>query len=312
MGTDDLNVLIKARALCKKRVRAFFDARSVAEVDAPALQPFAVTDLHIDCMRVDFAGITNYLQSSPEYFMKRLLCAGSGDIYSLAFAYRDGEKGHRHHPEFLMLEWYRLDWDEQRLMTEVADLLAYLGIAVADVQTLDYGTFFESETGLNPHSCETVELQACAGEIAGTDYSEELRNICLDMIFSLKLEPQLPEGLVFVHNYPACQSALATVVEDAAGHPVARRFEAFIDRMEIANGYFELTDSEALRQRFGHDNKLRQLAGKPKIAIDERLLSAMQTGLPQCAGVALGLDRVLMKLLGCERIEEVMLEGWLD
>lgn len=311
MKTDPLNALINYRAQLKNKVRDFFAERNVTEIDAPALQPFAVTDLHIDCLNVDLAGVPHYLQSSPEYFMKRLLCAGAGDIYSLAYAYRDGEKGRRHNPEFLMLEWYRLGWDEQRLMLEVTDLLSFLGLAFSEVQTLDYGNFFEIHTGLNPHRCETGELQAYAGEIAAADFSDELRSICLDMIFSLKLEALLPEGLVFVHNFPACQSALATVAEQESGYPVARRFEAFIDGMEIANGYHELTDTEALRQRFEQDNKLRQQAGKPEMAIDERLLSAMEKGMPTCAGVALGLDRVLMSLLGCERIEQVMPGGYL-
>jgi elongation factor P--(R)-beta-lysine ligase len=296
---------LRYRAKILAQIRQFFEVRDVLEVDVPVLSETAVTDLHIDCLQTQVGGAIQYLQSSPEYFMKRLLASGSGPIYSLGKAFRDGELGRRHHPEFTMLEWYRTSWDECQLIEEVTLLLQELGLD-CDVQMLMYGDVFEQVVGLNPHAVPLAQLQQKAGSIAGDDFSNESRSTCLDLIFSLSVEPQLPDGLVFIRNYPACQAALARLGKDEAGNTIARRFEAFLNGVELANGYYELIDPVEQKSRFDADLALRQAEGKPAMFLDTQLLAAMDSGLPSCAGVALGVDRLLMQLLDIGDISHVM------
>ncbi len=299
---------LRCRAKVQAQIRQFFEARDVLEVDVPVLSETGVTDLHIDCLHTQVSGDIRYLQSSPEYFMKRLLASDSGSIYYLGKAFRDGEVGHRHRPEFTMLEWYRAGWDECQLMGEVASLLCELGLKHSP-QTLMYADVFENITWLNPHSAVLAELQSRASHISGSDFSDESRSTCLDLIFSLSVEPQLPDGLVFVHNYPVCQSALAKIGKDQAGNTVARRFEVFLNGVELANGYCELVDPVEQKSRFDADAVLRQAMKKTTMPVDTKLLAAMESGLPDCAGVALGVDRLLMQLLGIDDISHVMSFG---
>lgn len=296
---------LRHRAKILAHIRQFFEIRDVFEVDVPVLSETGVTDLHVDCLQTRVSGNTQYLQSSPEYFMKRLLASGSGSIYYLGKAFRDGELGRRHHSEFTMLEWYRTGWDECQLIEEVASLLRELGLDY-DVQTLMYGDVFEQVVGLNPHAAPLAELQQKAASIAGSDFSNESRSTCLDLIFSVSVEPQLPSGLVFIRNYPACQAALARLSKDEGGNTTARRFEAFLNGIELANGYYELIDPVEQKSRFDADIALRRAAGKPVMPVDTKLLTAMESGLPTCAGVALGVDRLLMQLLGADDISRVM------
>lgn len=277
------------------------------EVDVPALGLTGVTDVHIDCPRLDRPE-PGYLQSSPEYYMKRLLAAGSGSIFYLGKAYRAGELGPRHYPEFTLLEWYRNDWDEHLLMAEVSALLAEAGVVPANQAPAKttYRSIFQQATGIDPLAAELASLRRYASETAGQDFSKDDRSTCLDLIFSLVVEPVLPGGLVFVHDYPVCQAALAETTVDQQGQKVARRFEVFIDGMELANGYFELRDADELRQRFMADNEKRRALGRSEMPLDEALLAAMAAGLPACAGVALGIDRLLMQLLGAGHIREVL------
>ena len=300
---------LRYRAKVLAQIRQFFEVRDVFEVDVPVLSEAGVTDLHIDCLQTQVGGDTQYLQSSPEYLMKRLLASGSGSIYYLGKAFRDGELGRRHHSEFTMLEWYRTGWDEHQLIEEVALLLRELGLG-CDVKTLMYGDIFEQVIGLNPHVVSLAELQQKAASIAGSDFSNESRSTCLDLIFSLSVEPVLPQGLVFICHYPACQAALARLDKDQEGNAIARRFEAFLNGVELANGYYELIDAVEQKSRFGADVALRQAVGKPAMPIDTKLLSAMESGLPTCAGVALGIDRLLMQLLGVDDISSVMPFGY--
>lgn len=293
------------RAKTLAQIRQFFEVRDVLEVDVPVLSETGVTDLHIDCLQTQVGGVIQYLQSSPEYFMKRLLASGSGSIYSLGKAFRDGELGRRHHPEFTMLEWYRTSWDECQLIEEVTLLLQELGLD-CDVQTLMYGDIFEQVVGLNPHTVPLAQLQQKASSIADDDFSNESRSTCFDLIFSLSVEPQLPDGLVFIRNYPACQAALARLGKDEAGNTIARRFEAFLNGVELANGYYELIDPVEQKSRFDADLALRQAEGKSAMSVDTQLLAAMDSGLPRCAGVALGVDRLLMQLLNIDDISHVM------
>ena len=296
---------LRQRARLLSLIRAFFDGAGALEVDVPVLADTGVTDLHIDCLQTRVNGRVQYLQSSPEYYMKRLLAAGSGSIYFLGRAFRDGESGRRHNPEFTLLEWYRQGWDEHQLMAELASLVTALEPAWG-VDKYRYTDLFKRATGLDPHSAPLADIRDCASSLADTTFHGDERSTCLDLIFSLAVEPSLPQGLVLVHDYPACQAALARLGRDEDGNPVARRFEAFLNRMELANGYFELTDPAEQRRRFEADLTLRKAAGKPPVPCDEYLLSALEAGLPPCAGVALGVDRLLMQWLGLGNIRDVL------
>ena len=303
---DSVRQLLVQRAALKSAIRQFFAERDVLEVDVPAMAAAGVTDPNIENIVAKVNGRELFLQSSPEYGLKRLLTAGSGDIYSLNYAYRDSESGDRHRPEFLMLEWYRTGWDEGRLMEEVAELFRSVGFGNITSLTLDYGDIFAETTGLDPLACDDASLQSLASQLAGADFSKEPRSTCLDLLFGLLVEPELPGGLVFVRHYPACQQALARLDTNRKGQLIARRFEAFYDRLETANGYYEITNPEELRERFAADQQQRSAMGKPFREIDQALLAAMGSGLPACAGVALGVDRLLMQLLGKTDIAEVL------
>lgn len=302
--TATLETLVQ-RAKLLSHLRAHFVVTGAMEVDVPVLAESCVSDLHIDCLKTRVNGRVQYLQSSPEYYMKRLLASGCGSIYYLGKAFRDGEVGPRHNPEFTMLEWYRLGWDECQLMAELAELLSPL-IADLHVVTYAYAQVFEGATGIDPHDADLEVVRKYASTLSGGCFAQESRSTCLDLIFSLAVEPTLPNGLVFIHDYPACQSALARVDTNHRGQEIARRFEAFLNRVELANGYYELTDPEEQKNRFLADMALRKSAGKPQPPVDEKLLAALSHGLPGCAGVAMGVDRLLMQLLKLNTLAESM------
>ncbi|OUS12664.1 EF-P lysine aminoacylase GenX [Gammaproteobacteria bacterium 53_120_T64] len=298
------DALIK-RARLLAQVRDFFALRRVLEVDVPVLGARTVSDPHLDSVYTELP--QRYLQTSPEYFMKRLLATGCGPIYSLAKAFRAGDRGHRHNPEFTLLEWYRPGWDENQLMEELADLLVSVAcVSHETAQRVSYRDIFLATVNLDPHQASLAALAELAGDVAQRDMSDESRATCLDVIFSFEIEARLPPGVVFVQDYPACMSALAQLGVDACGVTVARRFEVFLDRSELANGYFELLDADEQRRRFQSDNQQRRAMGKPEMLADEKLLAALEAGLPSCAGVALGIDRLLMHLMGAEHIAEVI------
>ncbi|WP_019603318.1 EF-P lysine aminoacylase EpmA [Teredinibacter turnerae] len=299
------------RAQMIQQVRSFFAARSVLEVDVPVIGRATVTDLNLDSLCVTHAvgsagsTLSGYLQTSPEFFMKRLLAAGSGDIYYLGKAFRADESGRIHNPEFTMLEWYRCAMDDRALSDEVVSLCRAIQPSV-DVVVTEYGAVFEQHTGLNPHTCSTETLADYARAHLGVDWFDEPRGLWLDLLFTHCVEPQLGDGLVVIRDFPACQCALARVVPDETGVPVARRFEVYWGGIELANGYWELVDAQEQRARFMQDNKARVAQGKPEIALDNDFLAALDAGLPECAGVALGIDRLLMCASGCSQIGEVM------
>lgn len=297
---------LRSRAELQANIRQFFQSARVMEVDVPVLSETGVTDLNIDCIQAQVFGTTQYLQSSPEYYMKRLLASGLGSIYYMGKAFRNSESGRRHQPEFTMLEWYRSGWDEHQLINEVTALLQHLGLDAGSPKIVRYEEIFEQIVGLNPHQSSLVDIQVFTSDLAGNDFSGESRSTCLDLIFSIAVEPKLPEGLVFVHDYPACQSALAQLGQDSDGNTIARRFEAYLNGMELANGYYELVDAVELKSRFNADIALRQAAGKSPMIEDQALLAAMESGLPSCAGVALGVDRLLMQLLNIDDISQVL------
>ncbi len=268
---------LQRRAQVLRQIREFFYTRQVLEVQTAALASTSVTEPNIDSIAVADYG---YLQTSPEYQMKRLLAAGAPSIYQLGPAFRHGEAGRLHNPEFTLLEWYRLGFDEVQLMAEVAELVD----AVLGVGEFSYLTYAE----------------LLAVEPGSLDSDQE------DLLLLQRLDELLEQGQrrVFITHYPASQAALAKL--HAADSSVAARFELVVDGVELANGYHELTDAAELRQRFERDQALRHNKGKAAMAIDEQLLAAMEAGLPNCAGVALGVDRLVMQALGATSVQAGM------
>lgn len=296
---------LEARARLYGQIRRFFCERGVLEVEVPVLAGRFVSDPFIQPVTASCGGAAAYLQSSPEYAIKRLLAEIPRSVYSLGKAFRDGEISARHNCEFTLLEWYRLDFDDRALMREVAELVA-LALPGVNVSYCSYRAWFDEAFGLDPHRAGEAELQALAAGYIEIDGEGLSRDDWLDLLITHVLEPRLPPGLTFIYDYPATQAALARIVPDETGQPVARRFEAFLNGMELANGYWELTDAREQARRFAADRARRKALGLPDIAADERLLAAMEKGLPDCAGVALGVDRLLMQMLGASHIEQVL------
>ena len=261
------------------------------EVQTPLLGRFGVTDPSIQAIE----SADGLLQSSTEYHQKRLLSAAVGDNYTLGPVFRAGESGRLHNPEFTMLEWYRCGFDERELMAEVAELVDRV-LGVADYQNRSATEMF---------AAVAQERGTSAGvNTADSSLSNALiASQCMDEAYS-----RLPMGRVFVVDFPAEQAMLAQL--DPANPGLARRFELFVDRVEIANGYFELTDPVELRGRFDADNQARSAAGDAPQAIDTNLIAAMTSGMPSCAGVALGVDRLLMQQLGLTDIDQVQAFSW--
>lgn len=293
---------LQKRAQLLQQLRAFFDAQGVMETDVPALAPATITDVHLEPLQVPGVG---FLQTSPEYLMKRLLAAGCGSIYYLGKAYRKDESGRRHRAEFTMLEWYRVGLDDRQLMAEMIELFHHLAPGVrARIRT--YREVFLAALGVCPHTATLADLQAVIARTLELNSPLEDKSACLDLLFSHCVEPSLGPDITFVCDYPAEQCALARVVPTSAGTPVARRFEVFWGGMELANGYWELCSVAEQRQRFDNDRRIRAANGLKVPALDERFLAALAEGLPDCAGVALGVDRLLMCLVGATDIREVM------
>tara|TARA_B110001452_G_scaffold31793_1_gene24831 strand:+ start:3789 stop:4730 length:942 start_codon:yes stop_codon:yes gene_type:complete len=305
---------LQYRSELLRSLRSFFQQRQTMEVDVPVLARSTVTDINIESINVKVFDDSGYLQTSPEYFMKRLLACGVGDIFCLGKAFRDSEVGRRHNPEFTMLEWYRRGWDEHQLMTEVAELIAELvqrhTSSDLTVSKLSYADCFIQYLGVDPHSAELPVLRQMAVAASSDSWITETRANCLDLLFSLNVEPQLPRGLVFIYDYPACQSALAQIHLNERGQAVSRRFEVFFNGMELANGYAELTDANEQKSRFEKDIGQRLRDNKLAVAVDNKFIEALESGLPPCAGVALGVDRLLMQLLAVESIAQVMPFSW--
>lgn len=298
-------VLVR-RAQALALVRNFFESRHVLEVDVPVMAHAAVTDPNIESFQLSSPcgeGAKYYLTPSPEIFMKRLLVAGSGSIYYLGRAFRAEEKGSRHNPEFTMLEWYRPGWDIGQLMTEVAELAGCF--LPGKVRHATYRQVFMDYVGVDPHRASLAQLRDAGREKLSPAFDSDDRNVWLDFLFSHLVEPQL-QGLVFVEHFPASQAALAKTGIDDAGNPVALRFELYADGVELANGYQEEQDADILAKRFAADVALRKSRGQFVPDIDEIFLAAMEEGLPDCSGVALGFDRLLMLSVRAKTISEVI------
>ncbi len=316
--TASVDVLVQ-RARIVASIRRFFNDRDVLEVTVPSLGARTVSDPFIDTLQVAcpphaaFRRVSGYLQTSPEYFLKRLLSSGMPDCYYMGVAFRADEPSAKHNPEFTMLEWYRLGWDEQQLCRSVFDLIRYVHKALdgqSEVPPLSYTltsyqALFEQYVGVNPHSASMVELKRLAQSKLDVQFEADTKSVWLDLLFSHLIEPSL-KGCVGVFDYPKEQSALANVVDNSSGIAVAKRFEVYINGVELANGYQELTCANTFERRYQEDCIVRKQEGLPPIARDEKFVAAMKAGLPECAGVALGVDRLIMCLLGEQDIARVM------
>lgn len=304
---------LRRRAVLMQRVRGYFVERGVLEVETPCLGHGGSTDVHLaslSCQAVTPAGSeTLWLQTSPEFHMKRLLAAGSGPIFQIARSFRDGEVGRRHNIEFSMLEWYRPGWSLDALIEETQALIReVLPFNPGPTRKRRYRALFGAVLGIDPFEVEIASLRRLAGERGGLDMAEAPRDECLDLLMSLVIEPELGrDGIDVVLDYPASQAALARRHQDPRdGAWVASRFEVYLSGLELANGYDELTDVGEQRARFADDNRARREAGLAEVDVDERLLAALDAGMPEGSGVALGLDRLIQLALCKSRLEEVI------
>lgn len=300
------------RAAIMSEIRRFFADRGVLEVETPAMSQATVTDIHLVPFQTRFVGPGAaegkdlYLMTSPEYHMKRLLAAGSGPIYQLCRSFRNEEAGRHHNPEFTMLEWYRPHYDMYRLMNEVDDLLQQV-LECAPAETLSYQQAFLRHLEIDPLSADKAQLREVAVKLGEGELAERIddRDTLLQLLFMVGVEPHIgKEKPAFVYHFPASQASLAEIsTED---HRVAERFEVYYKGIELANGFRELTDSREQRQRFEQDNRKRAARGLPQHPIDTYLLEALAHGMPDCSGVALGVDRIVMLALKAETLSEVI------
>ncbi len=303
---------LRARADLLARIRSFFAEQGVLEVETPLASRAAATDPALESLRTRFSGPGGdaelYLQTSPELPMKRLLAAGSGPIFQVCKVFRDGERGRFHHPEFTLLEWYRPGWGYARLMEEVATLVrAALDQPELELERIAYRDLFRSRLGIDPFTAgiESLREAARAAAIGDANALDLERDGWLDLLLTHRLESGLGRNaMTLIYDYPASQAALARVRDDDP--PVAERFELYIDGMELANGFQELGDAAEQRRRFESDLATRRRRGQVVPPIDERFLAALAAGFPECAGVALGLDRLLMIAIVARHIDEVL------
>jgi lysyl-tRNA synthetase class 2 len=300
------NLQQRAHALAK--IRRFFSERDVLEVETPLLASSTVPDVYIESIAAqvvkDNSSRKNFLQTSPEFFMKRLLASGSGSIYQIAKAFRQEEKGARHNIEFTLLEWYRLSYSLDQLMAELEELVQEV-LSCGPISRLSYREIFGQHLQIDPHEISLEELQKLAKseiDLSGSDLS---KTDYLQLLLSNSIEPKLPPYCI-IYDYPLEQAALAILATDEHGVVVAKRFELFGHGMELANGYFELSDAAEQRARFEKDNAVRKEKGLQAHDVDEKLIAALESGLPSCSGVAVGVDRLLMLLVEAKNISEVI------
>lgn len=304
--------VLKQRALILQKIRHFFAVRDVLEVDTPALSHATVTDEHLHSFCTQFNhpfaphASTLYLQTSPEFAMKRLLSAGSGPIYQICKSFRNEEAGRFHNPEFTMLEWYRPDFDHLQLMTEIDELMQIV-VGCETAERVTYQSIFKQHLGCCPLTATLTDIKILAdqygyGELAA---AENNKDTLLMLLFSQHVEPKIGQNRpCFVMDFPASQAALAKI--NPINSLVAERFELYFKGVELANGFHELTDGPEQLRRFQQDNLKRQDMGLDIMPIDKNFIAAINFGLPACAGVALGIDRLLMLALNASEIDQVI------
>jgi lysyl-tRNA synthetase class 2 len=298
--------VLEKRSILLHKLRDFFYERGFIEIETPLLAGEIIPELHIEPIRVEGGG---FLQASPELYMKRLLAAGAKAIFQISRSFRAGERGPLHNVEFTLVEWYRAG-DAMQAGIDLLDELTQSLFGTATAARATYAEAFERAIGLLPHTATIDELAAAAAE-AGVPVPQgmhrEDRDEWLNLLLATRVEPQLgrdqPE---IVYHYPATQASLAKVVPSGFGYDVAERFELYYRGIELANGYHELTDAAEQRRRFEAVNAARQAAGRCALPLPESLLAAMEHGLPDCTGVALGFDRLVMLAVGARSIEDVM------
>jgi len=314
----DIRAALELRARLYAKIRAFFAERGVLEVETPMLGAGGNTEPNIESFSTGFSGHVDagtrerWLRTSPEHALKRLLADGIGDCYELGRVFRNGEAGRRHNPEFAMLEWYRVGWDHRRLIGECVELvraaLALVGCNASFVQ-VSYRDLFVDGVGLDPFAAPIVDLRAALGDIA-IDGIGLGRDDWLDLVITHRLQPAFPrDRITVVDDFPASQCALAKIRN--GDPPLAERFELYVGAYELANGYHELTDASEQRARFERDNARRIARGQRTVPIDENFLAALGR-MPPCAGVALGIERLLMVLAGTDDIRDVLAFAFAD
>jgi lysyl-tRNA synthetase class 2 len=303
--------ILQQRAFLCATIRQFFHSKGVLEVETPVLSSAANTDLQIEVFQthaISSDAKHSYLRTSPEFFHKRLLAGGSGDIFELAKVFRLGESTQLHNPEFTLLEWYRLEFDMQQLMTEVLELIQYLrqqfGLKPLLMKQYSYQQIFIEKLSIDPFNSSDETLNQLAKE-AGYHGATLDRTAALDFMFALQLEPLLEKDQGYlIHDFPVEQAALSQVHPEYSDRCL--RFEFLWGGVELANGYQELTDAKEQLNRFKQDNLNRLANGKDELPIDHRLIDALSQGLPACSGVAIGVDRLLMCLLDLDDITDVL------
>lgn len=307
---------LQARHDLVKRVRSFFDEWNFLEVCTPVLSADSVVDEHLDPLRVTCytdptnweVGPVRYLQTSPEFHMKRLLAAGATAIYQISHVFRAGEIGPIHNPEFSMAEWYRVGDDMQAGMRLLCDLIESVA-ECGTIEKISYRAAFESIVGLDPHTADETALRSAIRHDdrheSSTTLAQLTRDDCIHRLWSFRVTPEIDTSRpLLVFDFPATQAALAQIRDDTP--PVAERFELYWQGVELANGYHELLCADELARRNGEIGRKRAAAGKMQLPIESRLLDAMRSGLPACAGVALGIDRLLMLLCGEKTLQNVL------
>jgi lysyl-tRNA synthetase class 2 len=310
--------VLRLRARLLQRIRAFFSAHGVLEVETPVLSGAATTDPALASFTTRYTGPlfpqgqTLYLHTSPEFLMKRLLAAGCGSIYQICKVFRDGEAGRQHNPEFTLLEWYRVGFDHHRLMDETGELVMDMlapSMTLQAPERLTYHEAFQRHAGLDPFAASPDEYGQAARmhgiSVSPKLVSEKAPDPWRDLLLTHVVEPRLGQGrLTFIYDYPASQAALARI--QPGNPPVAARFELYLNGIELANGFHELANADEQRARFEQQLHTREAGGLPAVPVDERLLAALAHGLPDCAGVALGFDRLVMLASGARTINEVL------
>lgn len=302
---------LRQRAEIIAQIRHFFAKRDVLEVDTPAMSHATVTDVHLHTFQTEFIGpgyadgSKLFFMTSPEFHMKRLLAAGSGSIYQINKAFRNEENGRYHNPEFTMLEWYRVGFDHHDLMNEMDELLQQ--VLLSDVaERMTYQQAFIKVLGLCPLEATMQELKTEAAKLGLSDIAEpeQDRDTLLQLLFSVGVEPNIGQQVpAFVYDFPASQAALAKI--NQKDPRVADRFEVYFKGIELANGFHELDNPKEQLARFEQDNIKREEMGLTQQPIDYHLIDALESGLPDCAGVALGIDRLIMLAIGCDHIDQV-------
>jgi len=294
---------LKQRARIIAAIRNHFAQHNVLEVETPQLAPTTVTDPHLNSIAVPGYG---YLQTSPEYAMKRLLAAGSGSIYQIGKAFRADEVGRRHNPEFTLLEWYRVGFTLDQLIDDVANI-ADIALGEQKIARHRYRDLFRTHLQLDPLTCDISTLASTAKKHIDISFADADRDTWLELLMSHLIEPQLGiNELSFVVDYPPSQAALARLRVDDDGEKIASRFELYFRGVELANGYHELIDAPEQRARFEADLREREKLGLPSAPFDENLLAALEHGLPDCSGVALGLDRLIMLAVSAGNLGDVI------